>query len=309
MYTTHTEAGPHRIVALALTSVLVLSSPLVAQNPDTRLQSLVQRTDSAWNVTQARGRVYEVDFTTDEGTWMSVDVSPGGAWVVFNLLGHIYRMPSAGGAAEVLTQSSGVATNYHPQYSPDGSRIVFISDRAGQSNPWVMNADGTDPRPIFLDLDTRVVEPTWTSDGRAVVLRQQALAGSERSSGIWMYRVDGEPVRELLGDNQRGAAWPSLSRDGQHLYYHLAVGPDDMVKGAYQLRRLELATGRISEITTGTDQEQYRGSSGGAIAPEISPDGRWLAFARRIPDGTISYRGHRIGPSHRALRARSEFRK
>lgn len=296
MYTTHTEAVPHRIVALALTSVLVLSSPLVAQNRDTRLQSLAQNTDSTWNVTQARGRVYEVDFTTDDGTWMSVDISPDGAWVVFNLLGHIYRMPSAGGLAEVLTQSSGVATNYHPQYSPDGSRIVFISDRAGQSNPWVMNADGTGPRPIFLDLDTRVVEPTWTSDGRAVVLRQQALAGSERSSGIWMYRVDGEPVRELLGADQRGAAWPSLSRDGQYLYYHLAVGPDDMVKGAYQLRRLELVTGQISEITTGTDQEQYRGSSGGAIAPEISPDGRWLAFARRIPDGTISYRGHRIGP-------------
>ena len=90
---------------------------------------------------------------------------------LFDLLGHVYRMPSAGVSAEVLTQSSGVATNYHPQYSPDRSRIVFVSDRAGQSNPWVMNADGTDPRPIFLDLDTRVVEPTWTPDGQAVVLR------------------------------------------------------------------------------------------------------------------------------------------
>ena len=136
-----------------------------------RPQSSVQEPDSAWDVTQARGRVHEVDFTTDEGTWMSVDVSPDGRWVVFDLLGHVYRMPSAGGSAEVLTQSSGVATNYHPQYSPDRSRIVFVSDRAGQSNPWVMNADGTDPRPIFLDLDTRVVEPTWTPDGQAVVLR------------------------------------------------------------------------------------------------------------------------------------------
>ncbi|MDH3272720.1 MAG: amidohydrolase family protein, partial [Gemmatimonadota bacterium] len=84
--------------------------------------------------------------------------------------------------------------------------------------------------------------------------------------------------------------------DGRYLYYHLPDGPDDMVKGAYQLRRLELATGRISEITSGTDQAQYRGSSGGAIAPEVSPDGGLLAFARRIPDGTISDRGHRVGP-------------
>lgn len=227
---------------------------------------------------------------------MSVDVSPDGRWVVFDLLGHIYRMASSGGSAEVLTQSSGVATNYHPQYSPDGSRIVFVSDRGGQSNPWIMNADGTEPRPVFLDLHTRVVEPTWRPDGRAVVLRQQALAGSRRTSGIWMYDLGGEQARELLGANQRGAGWPSISRDGRYLYYHLAVGPDDMVKGAYQLRRVELANGQISEITTGTDQAQYRGSSGGAIAPEVSPDGRWLAFARRIPDGTISHRGHRIGP-------------
>ena len=39
-----------------------------------------------------------------------------------------------------------------------------------------------------------------------------------------------------------------------------------------------------------------QGSSGGAIAPEVSPDGRWLAFARRIPDGTISWKGHTYGP-------------
>ena len=106
MYTTHTEAGPHRIVALALTSVLVLSSPLVAQNPDTRLQSLVQRTDSAWNVTQARGRVYEVDFTTDEGTWMSVDVSPDGRTLIFDLLGDLYTLPIAGGKATRFTSGT-----------------------------------------------------------------------------------------------------------------------------------------------------------------------------------------------------------
>ena len=308
MYAIREKSGRHLIAALALTGALLLRPPLAAQDGDTRPQASVQGADSAWNVTQARGRVEEVDFTTDEGTWMSADISPDGRWILFDLLGHVYRMPSAGGSAEALTQSSGVATNYHPQYSPDGSRIVFVSDRAGQSNPWLMNADGTDPRPVFLDLDTRVVEPTWTPDGRAVVLRQQALAGSERSSGIWMYGIDGGPVRELLGASQRGAAWPSLSRDGRYLYYHLSVGPDDLVKGAYQLRRLELETGRISEVTTGTDQAQYRGSSGGAIAPEVSPDGRWLAFARRIPDGTISYRGSRMGSPHGSFRARSTVR-
>jgi Tol biopolymer transport system component len=257
-----------------------------------------QGADAAWDVTQARGHTRTIDFTTDQGTWMSVDVSPDGRWILFDLLGQVYRVSTRGGTAELLTRESGVAVNYHPQYSPDGSRIAFVSDRGGQSNPWVMDADGSNPRPIFTDLDTRAVEPTWAADGRHLVVRQQALRGSRRGTGIWMYPVAGGDGRELLGTSQRGAAAASLSRDGQYLYYHLPSANirGDVLKGGYQLRRLELASGRISEITTGEDQEQYRGSSGGAIAPEVSPDGRWLAFARRIPDGTISYKGRRLGP-------------
>jgi Tol biopolymer transport system component len=276
----------------------VLSLGLVLAAPAAPAALAGQAGGAAWDVTQARGTTRVIDITTDQGTWMSTDVSADGRWILFDLLGHVHRVPAQGGAAESLTQGSGVAVNYHPRYSPDGSRIAFVSDRGGQSNLWVMGADGSDPRPVFTDLETRVVEPTWAPDGRHVVVRQQAMRGSRRTSGIWMYPVDGGAGRELLGATQRGAAWPSLSRDGRYLYYHLpsATGQTDLLKGAYQLRRLELAGGRISEITTGEDQAQYRGSSGSAIAPEISPDGRWLAFARRIPDGTISFKGHRIGP-------------
>ena len=251
-----------------------------------------------WDVTQARGRTHVIEFTTDQGTWMSADLSSDGRWVVFDLLGHVYRVPAQGGAAEPLTQASGVAVNYHPRFSPDGARIAFVSDRGGQSNLWVMDADGGDPRPVFADPAVRVVEPAWTPDGRGIVVRRQALRGARGGSGIWLYPAAGGEGREILGAAQRGAAWPSLSRDGRYLYYHLpaASGQRDLLSGAYQIRRLELESGRISEITTGEDQEQYRGSSGSAIAPEVSPDGRWLAFARRVPDGTLSYKGHRVGP-------------
>ena len=274
-----------RVWAALLPLVLALPVPVVAQ-----------RSDTTWDVMLARGETRTIDFTTDEGTWMSVDLSPDGRWIVFDLLGHVYRVRAEGGSAEALTQTSGVAVNIQPRYSPDGALIAFVSDRGGQNNLWVMREDGSEPRPILHDLATRVVEPTWTPDGRYIVVRQQALQGSSRTSGIWMYPVDGGAGRELLGSRQRGAAWPSLSHDGRYLYYHFPGGPSDFLKGAYQIRRLDLATGRISEVTSGDDEAQYRGSSGGAIAPEVSPDGRWLAFARRIPDGTISYRGLRIGP-------------
>jgi Tol biopolymer transport system component len=83
----------------------------------------------------------ELKFTTDEGTWITVDVSPDGKQIVFDLLGHIYLMPITGGEAKAIT--SGQGFDSMPHFSPDGNRIVFISDRSRAENVWVANADGT----------------------------------------------------------------------------------------------------------------------------------------------------------------------
>ena len=128
--------------------------------------------DDKWDVTLARGDTREIDFETDEGTWMSVDVSPDGQWVVFDMLAHVYRVPIGGGQAESLTQESGVALNYHPRFSPDGTQIAFISDRAGQNNLWVMDADGSNPRQVQKSQETRVTMPEWTSDGQYILVAQ-----------------------------------------------------------------------------------------------------------------------------------------
>jgi Tol biopolymer transport system component len=253
-----------------------------------------------WDVTQPRGETREIDFTTDEGTWMSLDVSPDGRWIVFDLLGHIYRVPAAGGEAQVLTQESGIAVNYHPRVSPDGRFIAFISDRRGQENLWVMEADGSSPRPVLLDDALRLMHPVWAPDGRYIVVERQVLAEPGFVWGLWMYHVDGGTGVELLPAGPARPSWPSVSADGRYLYYH-AVDEAlsryaDAVRGARQLRRYEFTTGAIVAVTAGAEGRQNHASSGGAYAPEVSPDGRRLAFARRIPDGTISYKGHRFGP-------------
>lgn len=60
-------------------------------------------------------------FTTDEGTWMSLDVSPDGRTIVFDLLGDLYTMPAAGGTATRIVGGSGF--DGQPRFSPDGRSI------------------------------------------------------------------------------------------------------------------------------------------------------------------------------------------
>ena len=77
-----------------------------------------------------------------------------------------------GGKAECLTQESGIALNYHPHFSPDGKWIAFVSDRKGQDNLWVMEADGSNPRPGFIDDEVRISQPAWTPDAESIVIRR-----------------------------------------------------------------------------------------------------------------------------------------
>jgi Tol biopolymer transport system component len=271
---------------------------------------------AAWDVTAARGKTRDVDFTTSEGTWMSGDLSPDRTWIAFDLLGHVYRMPAAGGEATVLTQNSGVALNFQPRISPDGKTIAFITDRRGQYNLWVMNSDGSNQRPVFADLNATALEPAWTPDGNYIVVRKGGRGGGGDGGappdGIWMYHKDGGQGVQLVGAGGRAGGaggggtansspqWPSVSGDGKYLYYQVSmtVADKEPLSGALQLRRLELATGETVDVTAGESNGAAAGrfSSGGGAAPDISPDGRWLAFARQIPDGLLEFKGHKYGP-------------
>src|SRR5687767_4807454 len=190
-------------------------------------------TPARWDVTQARGTTRQIDFTTTEGTEISVDLTPDGRWIVFDLLGHVYRMPATGGQAESLTQNSGVALNMQPRISPDGRHIAFVSDREGQNNLWVMNIDGSAPRAVFRDQNLRVARPVWTPDGQFIVVTRSSTGGGAGeqapAGGIWMYHRDGGDGVRLVTDG--GARNPSLSPDGKYMYYQVNAGQgNDVVR-------------------------------------------------------------------------------
>src|SRR5690349_2776709 len=81
--------------------------------------------------------VRTVEFDTDEGTYMCVDVSPDGKTLLFDLLGDLYTMPIEGGRGTPLL--SGRPWDRCPRYSPDGKRVAFISDRGNVDNVWVLD--------------------------------------------------------------------------------------------------------------------------------------------------------------------------
>src|SRR5258708_1401233 len=181
-----------------------------------------------------------------------------------------------------------------------------------------MSADGSKQRAVFSDLNATALEPAWTPDGIFILVRKGGRAGGEGgapSGGIWMYHKAGGAGVEIVGagSGRGGAAgggggagansappWPSVSGDGRYLFYQVSmpVADKEPLSGALQLRRFELKTGETVDVTAGESSGAAAGrfSSGGGAAPEISPDGRWLAFARQIPDGLIEFKGHTFGP-------------
>ncbi|HEX5864278.1 MAG TPA: amidohydrolase, partial [Casimicrobiaceae bacterium] len=103
-------------------------------------------------------------FTSDEGTWISLDVSRDGKTIVFDLVGDLYTLPIGGGKATRIT--SGTGFDGQPRFSPDGKSIAFISDRSGYENIWTVEPGGASPRAITKDKDAQYISPAWTPDGK-----------------------------------------------------------------------------------------------------------------------------------------------
>ncbi|MCA1650651.1 MAG: hypothetical protein LC753_10345 [Acidobacteria bacterium] len=215
-----------------------------------------------------------ISFDTAEGSWISLDVAPDGRQIVFELLGDLYTVPIEGGAAKRITP--GIMFDSQPRFSPDGSRIVFLSDRSGDENIWIANPDGSAPKAITKGKNTRYWSPEWTPDGKYIIVsRSGAPPGGTQ---LWLYHVDGGSGVNLTGSEERrqlNPLGPAFGKDDRFVYFteRTAAGSVyNQMNFRWQLGVYDRHTG-----------ENFRMSDelGSAMRPVLSPDGRWLVYATR----------------------------
>lgn len=229
-----------------------------------------------WRVTDPHGPATAVSFTTDEGTWLHLDVHPGGEQLVFSLLGDLYLLPLVGGEARRIT--SGPAYDVQPRFSPDGKLVAFASDRGGLENLWICGLDGGNVRQVSSEKERTVSAPAWSQDGQYLIGRKRLTDLSSLGTvELWMWHLKGgQGVQVTKKDDQPDAAEPAFGREGRFLYYAARDARyqynRNVYDGIWQVKRLDRRSGQVIVILSG---------AGGAAAPVLSPDGRSLAYVRR----------------------------
>ncbi|MGN6178215.1 MAG: amidohydrolase family protein [Mucilaginibacter sp.] len=252
------------------------------------LLTVLDASAQKWNVENPPGNARKVTINTDEGTWMNLDVSPDGKTIVFDLLGDIYSMPVTGGKATLL--AGGKAWEIQPRFSPDGKSISYTSDRDGGDNIWVMSADGSDKHPVTHENFRLLNNASWTPDGMYLVARKHFTNTRSLGAGeIWMYSKyggDGIQLTKRKNDEQ-DAGEPVVSPDDKFVYWSEDVTPGphfeynkDPNKGIYAIKGLNLQTGEIITVASG---------GGGACRPQLSPDGKLMAFVKRVRLKSVIY--------------------
>ena len=235
----------------------------------------------------------KIEFTTDEATWLSLDVSPDGKTIVFELLGDLYTLPIAGGEAMRLPVSdsahkdgSTMAFDSQPRFSPDGKWLAFLSDRDGAENVWICKVDGTEPKKLSKDTSAEFASPAWTPDGEYVIASRSAWGLNVNE--LWMYHVRGgsgvqitrgKPTPTTPTPQRHNALGVTASPDGKYLYYARRTGgfQYNAQFPLWQVARRDRLTGIEDVITS---------ELGSAIRPLISPDGKKLVYATRFETQT-----------------------
>ncbi len=241
-----------------------------------------------WDVNNPPGSSRMVDIKTTTGTWMNVDVSADGKLIAFDLLGDVYTMSINGGQAINITNS--MAWDMQPRFSPDGTKIAFTSDQGGGDNIWTMQIDGSEHHQVTNENFRLLNAPAWSPDGEYIVARKHFTGMRSLGAGeIWMYHVSGGKGIQLnkRPNEQKDLGEPVFTPDGKYVLYSRDATPGkyfeyskDANNQIYDIEAIDLSTGEIDIWINGP---------GGAVRPTPSPDGKKLAFVRRVRNQSVLF--------------------
>ncbi len=270
-------------IVASLALLLTCSTAMMAQTEMKKPDAKEEKTDEL--LLKAAGKV---EFETNEGTWMSVDLSPDNQTIVFDLLGDLYTIPARGGTATKIV--GGMSFESQPKFSPDGKLIAFLSDKNGGENLWVCNADGTNAKPITKTRHVDFCSPSWTPDGKYILVSKKD--GFDTYS-VWMYHKDGgtgvtvgsplPPISPTMSREEMTKRPSKIgavaSPDGRFIYYAQRPGmfSYNVMFPMWQITRFDRENSDAYAITN---------TVGSAIRPVLSPDGKKLVYGTRYDAGT-----------------------
>ncbi|MEM9547774.1 MAG: amidohydrolase family protein [Bacteroidota bacterium] len=265
---------PFKILCLLLFNCIIITATLAQEK-------------TKWDVNNPPGEFKTITINTDEGTWMNLDVSPDGETIAFDMLGDIFTMPIAGGKATAIR--TGLAWEVQPRWSPNGKKLLFTSDAGGGDNIWTMNPDGSEATQITKE-EFRLLNNAEWIDSEYIVARKHFTSTRSLGAGeMWMYHISGGAGIQLTKkkNEQQDVNEPTVSKDGRYVYYS-----EDMYPGGYfqynkdpndqifVIQRYDRETGKIKQIT---------GGPGGACRPQLSNDGKMLAYVRRVRTKSVLF--------------------
>ena len=193
--------------------------------------------------------------------------------VVVNLSGGLATAPFSDGSEPDATSDQRylegrivlVRWGEDPAQSPDGTRIAFSSRRDFNSEVYVMDADGGDPKNLTLH-EAWDGEPAWSPDGERIAFMSDRNGEVEEFGGrfntdIFVMNADGSGVEQVTSSPlSLSAHQPAWSPDGSSIAFARGGG----------ISILELSSGQAWSLT----DEGW--------GPSWSPDGRWIAFIRTV---------------------------
>ncbi|MGK2864298.1 MAG: amidohydrolase family protein, partial [Chitinophagaceae bacterium] len=193
-----------------------------------------------------------------------------------------------GGDAKIIR--SGHAFEVQPRFSPDGKKILFTSDAGGGDNIWVMDRDGNNAKQITKETFRLLNNAAWSPDGEYIIARKHFTSTRSLGAGeMWMYHISGGGGLQLTErkNDQQDVNEPVISPDGRYVYFSEDMYPGgsfqynkDPNNEIFVIKRFDREKGITEKVT---------GGPGGAVRPQISHDGKLLAFIKRVRTKTVLY--------------------